>query len=176
MINEYIRRLKKTLDNLNREEIKRLVRLLMDAKKRGSTIYIFGNGGSGSTASHFACDIGKVGQFKVVSLNDNMAVMTAHANDFGYENVFIMQLKTLLKDGDVVIGISGSGNSGNVLKAIDYANYRGNITCGITGYDGGQLRKMAMFSVNANVNDMQMAEDIHLIINHILVKLLTGSI
>lgn len=176
MINEYIRRLKQTLDNLDREEIKRLAKLLIDAKKRGATIYIFGNGGSGSTASHFACDIGKVGQFRVVSLNDNMVVITAHANDFGYENVFLMQLKTLLKEGDVVIGISGSGNSGNVLKAIEYANSRGNITCGITGYEGGQLRKLSMFSVNANVNDMQMAEDIHLIINHMLVKLLTESI
>lgn len=176
MVNEYIRRLKKTLDNLDRKEIVQLAKLLTDARKRGSTIYIFGNGGSGSTASHFACDIGKIGQFRVISLNDNTVVMTAHANDFGYENVFIMQLKTLLKDGDVVIGISGSGNSGNVLKAIDYANSKGNITCGITGYDGGQLRKMAMFCVNARVNDMQMAEDIHVIINHILVKLLQGTL
>lgn len=176
-INNYLDLLKNTIDSINRDEINKFIELLLEAYEKESNIYIFGNGGSSSTASHFACDINKCTtwldkKIKVVSLVDNVPSLMAHANDIGFENTFVEQLKNFLRDGDIVIGISGSGNSKNVLKAIDYANQKGNITVGITGYDGGILRKTAKYSINTNINDMQISEDIHLVLSHIAMRML----
>lgn len=174
MIGVYIDNIRKKIDNLNRQEITRLAQAIKEVRRLNAIIYIFGNGGSGATASHMACDINKLG-YRAISLNDNMATFTAYANDFGYSLVFSEQLKVLLKDNDLVIGISGSGNSSNILNAIAYANQHGNITFGITGYENSKLEQIAQYSINANCNDMQMSEDIHLIINHILVKVLNDQ-
>ena len=176
-INKYLNTLKTTIDTLDQSEIEKFIEILLDVYGKERNIYVFGNGGSASTASHFACDINKCTtwldkKIKVVSLVDNVPSLMAHANDMGFENTFVEQLKNFLTEGDIVIGISGSGNSTNVLKAIEYANEKGNITIGVTGYDGGTLRKIVKHSINANINDMQISEDIHLIFSHIAMRLL----
>jgi|SRR3989338_14338 len=184
-INDYLEKLKTAIDGLNRDEINQLAEVLLDAYAKNANIYICGNGGSASTASHFACDINKgvsyglEKRFKVISLNDNVATIMAYSNDVHYDDVFIEQLKNFIQKDDIVIGISGSGNSKNVLKAIEFANDNGNITCGLTGYNGGKLKEIARYSVNANFDDMQISEDIHLMLTHLLMKItrksLTGS-
>jgi D-sedoheptulose 7-phosphate isomerase len=137
-----------------------------------------GNGGSASTASHFACDLNKgvslnlANRFRVIPLTDNLPTIMAYANDLSYEEIFIEQLKNFLAPGDLVIGISGSGNSVNVTRAVEYAVSQGNTTIGITGYDGGRLKKIADYSFNAGINDMQISEDLHMITAHILMRLL----
>jgi D-sedoheptulose 7-phosphate isomerase len=177
ILEDYLKGLKSAIDNLNRNEVMNFVSVLEKARKGSNKIIIFGNGGSGSTASHFACDINKgvslnkSKRYKVIALTDNMPTILAYSNDLSYDDVFVEQMKNFLDEGDVVIGISGSGNSINVLKAIEYANKMGNITVGITGYGGGQLRKLSTLSVNANFNDMQVSEDIHMILVHLVMKL-----
>lgn len=177
-INSYISALKSTLDNLDRKSIIKLVNLLKKASLEKKQVFIFGNGGSASTASHFVCDINKGASFqrelkhRVICLNDNIPTLLAYSNDVGYDDVFVEQLKNFLDDGDLVIGISGSGNSGNVIKAIEYANTKGNVTIGITGFNGGLLKEKAFYNINVPVADMQIAEDIHLIVVHILLKTL----
>jgi len=176
-INDYIDGLKAALDRLNRDEISQLAGLLLDAYEKNANIFICGNGGSASTASHFACDINKGAcygldkRFKVMPLTDNAATIMAYSNDVHYDEIFVEQLKNFIQKDDIVIGISGSGNSRNVLKAIEYANEKGNITCGITGYDGGKLKEVAKYSVNANRNDMQISEDIHMILTHLMMRI-----
>ncbi|MFZ6024752.1 MAG: SIS domain-containing protein [Bacteroidota bacterium] len=138
----------------------------------------FGNGGNGSTASHFVFDLAKGCSYKkekrikAICIYDNTPTLLAYSNDVGYDIVFLEQLKNLLEPGDVVIGISGSGNSKNIINAIEYANENGAITIGLTGFDGGKLKAISTISVNANINDMQISEDIHVITMHILYKLL----
>ena len=178
LINDYISQLKETLDNLERGDVVRLAEIFETARLNGNKVFIFGNGGSGSTASHLACDINKgvsLGlekRHRVIALTDNIPTMLAYSNDISYDEVFVGQLKNFLDPGDVVIGISGSGNSKNVIKAIEFANSQNNLTVGITGYGGGKLREIASFSVNANINDMQISEDIHMILVHLLMKML----
>jgi D-sedoheptulose 7-phosphate isomerase len=180
LINDYISQLKETLDNLERGEIVKLASLLEEARLNGNKVFIFGNGGSGSTATHFACDInkgasmGKEKRHRIIALTDNIPTMLAYSNDLSYDDVFIEQLKNFIDPGDIVIGISGSGNSKNIIKAIEYANAIGNTTIGITGYEGGKLRQISTFSVNANRNDMQISEDIHMILVHLMMKMLTA--
>ena len=177
-INNYLTSLKIVIDSLDRNEISKFIDIMLHAYQNDKNIYIFGNGGSASTASHFTCDINKgfdyelTKRFRVINLTENTATIMALANDITYEDIFIEQLKNYLRSGDLVIGISGSGNSKNVLKAVDYANKNGNITVGITGYNGGILKNIAYHCVNANVNDMQLSEDVHLILTHIAMKLL----
>lgn len=178
IINDYLESLKNTLDNLNREEVIKFKDILEETRQKGKKVIIFGNGGSGSTASHFACDINKgvslnqEKRHKVIALTDNIPTMLAYANDLSYDDVFVEQMKNFLENGDIVVGISGSGNSKNVLKAIEYANNLGNTTVGITGFKGGKLKEISKFSVNANVEDMQISEDIHIILLHLLMKTL----
>jgi D-sedoheptulose 7-phosphate isomerase len=173
--------LQATMDKLDREMFSRITSLLIDAYDREATIFVFGNGGSALTASHFACDINKgvsyglEKRWKVMPLTDNLGSITAYANDVSYEDIFIEQLKNFLQKGDVVIGISGSGNSPNVLKAVEYANGRGAVTIGFTGYDGGKLARIAHCSLNAYIDDMQISEDIHMIISHTLMRVLSTS-
>ena len=173
LINNYLDELKTTLDKLDRQEIENFIKILINARDNNKTIFVMGNGGSASTASHFVCDFskglsyGKDNRFKMISLNDNLPIMTAYANDISYENIFLEQLKNLFQKGDVVIGISGSGNSKNVLNAIKYANENGGVTIGITGYNGGELKQITNHSVNTNIPDMQITEDIHMILDHL---------
>lgn len=178
LIDSYIYELKSTLDNLDRQSIINLVDLLKKASIEKKQVFIFGNGGSGSTASHFVCDLNKGASYqrelkhRVICLNDNIPTLLAYSNDVSYDDVFVEQLKNFLDDGDIVIGISGSGNSKNVLKAIEYANSKGNISIGITGFNGGLLKEKAVYNINAPITDMQIAEDIHLIVTHIILKFL----
>lgn len=137
----YFNELKRVLDCLPLDKIEEFVEYLLAAYEGEKHIFVFGNGGSGVTASHFACDINKgvssgPKRFKVMCLNDNIPIILAYANDMSYEDIFVEQLRNYLKPLDCVIGISGSGNSRNVLKAIEYANTAGAKTFGITGYDG----------------------------------------
>lgn len=179
IINDYLSQLKEALDNLNRNEITQLAELLENARLAGQRVFIFGNGGSGSTASHFACDInkgvslGKERRHRIMALTDNIPTILAYSNDMSYDDIFVEQLKNFLEPGDLVIGISGSGNSKNVIKAIQYANSKQNYTIGITGYGGGELRRIVALSINANKNDMQISEDVHMILVHLLMKMLT---
>ena len=181
LINNYISELKETLDNLDRKEITQLAEILENSRQNGNKVFIFGNGGSGSTASHFACDInkgvafGKEKRHRIIALTDNIPTMLAYSNDLSYDDVFVEQLKNFIEPGDVVIGISGSGNSKNVIKAIEFANEQRNITIGITGYEGGRLRQLATLSVNANRNDMQISEDVHMILVHLMMKMLGSA-
>ncbi|MBI4333151.1 MAG: SIS domain-containing protein [Chloroflexi bacterium] len=163
-------------DLINR--IDKLVTILTKARKNKRTIFLMGNGGSAATASHLAQDLSKctiaegMPRLRAVALTDNIPGMLAWANDVGYEDIFVEQLKTLMEPGDVVIGISGSGNSMNVIKAIEYCNSRGGVAVGFCGYDGGKLRKCARDNILVSSFNMQRVEDIHLLIGHLLVSLL----
>jgi D-sedoheptulose 7-phosphate isomerase len=172
-IGAYLTRLKSEMDRLDPAESTRLGELLFDAYRRGNAIFIFGNGGSACLASHFCEDLGK-GSFreeelsdeakqrlKVLSLTDNVGYLTALANDVGYEQVFVQQLMNYGQPGDLVIAISGSGNSRNVLAAVDWANRHGLKTFGMTGYDGGKLRGMQEDGIHVPLDDMGMVEAIH---------------
>ncbi len=179
-IESYFSKLKSTIDNIDRNEINTLINLLLQARDEGRKIFIMGNGGSASTASHSVCDFnkglsyGKDRRFKMICLNDSLATVSAYSNDVSYEIAFLEQLKNFMEPEDLVIGISGSGNSKNVLLALEYAKANGAVTIGITGYDGGKLKNIVNYSVNANINDMQISEDMHMIINHLCMKIINS--
>ena len=162
-------------------KLKQLMKILVHARDKRKTIFIMGNGGSASTASHFAGDLSKgtlvegSPRFKVIALTDNIPTMLAWANDKSYEDIFVEQLKNLMETGDVVIGISGSGKSMNVIKAIEYANQQGAVTVGFSGYDGGQLKRCAQENIHVPSFDMQKVEDIHLLVLHLLFRLLRDA-
>jgi D-sedoheptulose 7-phosphate isomerase len=169
---DYFKRLKDTLDKLDLEAIEKIVKALLKCREDGRTMFIFGNGGSAANASHIAGDFlkgisyGMEKRFKVLSLVDNIAGTTAITNDLSYDEVFIEQLRTFFVPGDVVIGISGSGNSENVVKAVKWASENGGVTVGMVGYNGGRLGKIAGIVVHAPVNDMEITEDVHAMIFH----------
>ena len=180
LIKGYIGNLKTCLDNLNTQEIELFINILLNAKNNGNNIFIMGNGGSASTASHFCCDFNKGAsyqkegkRFKFICLNDNVATMMAYANDVSYDDIFEKKKKNFLNTNDVVIGISGSGNSKNVLKAIEYANRHNATTVGLTGYNGGKLKLISKHSVNTNFDDMQISEDIHMMLCHMIMQILS---
>lgn len=178
---DYLNSLTNSLNTIEVNEIVRVAETFLEARDKEKTIYTMGNGGSGSTASHMVCDIikgcsfGKEKKFKIICLNDNIPTILAYSNDVSYDIIFEEQLKNLLNEGDVVLGISGSGNSKNIINAINYANSKRAITIGFTGYDGGVLKKISNMSVNAMTNDMQISEDIHIVTLHILYKLLENA-
>ena len=169
---DYFNRLKDTLDKLDLVVIEKVVDLLLECREKGHTMFIFGNGGSAANASHIAGDFlkgisyGMEKRFKAHSLVDNIAGTTAITNDLSYDEVFIEQLRTFMNKGDVVIGISGSGNSENVVKAIKWAGENGGITVAMVGYKGGRLGDIANIVVHVPVNDMEITEDIHTMIFH----------
>lgn len=176
----YFNEVKRILDEIAFEDIERVANIIHDAYKGNKHIFIMGNGGSAATASHFACDLGKgtlhptdpkrIQRFKVTALTDNVPLMTAWGNDSSYEHIFAEQLKNLLSEGDVVIGISVSGNSLNILNAIKIARELGAITIGLVGFDGGELAKIADASIVAKVNRYDISEDIHLMLTHIITR------
>jgi D-sedoheptulose 7-phosphate isomerase len=177
-IENYFSMLKGAIEATDRESINMIINLLQKAYEEGQQVFIMGNGGSASTASHFACDFnkglsyGKRKRFKVISLNDNLPILLAYANDVSYENVFVEQLKNFFNPKDYVIGISGSGNSKNVIKAIEYANQNGGITIGFCGYSGGKLKEIAQYTIHIPINDMQISEDLHMIMTHLIMHVL----
>jgi D-sedoheptulose 7-phosphate isomerase len=177
-INTYFESLKRTIDLIDVTQINNFMNLLIDALQKNRQIFIMGNGGSAATASHFVCDFNKglswnkQKRFRFICLNDNIPAVTAYANDISYEMIFIEQLKNYFQKGDLIIGISGSGNSKNVLNAIEWGNINEGITVGLTGYNGGTLKKIAMHNVHINVADMQITEDLHMVLDHCIMKIL----
>ena len=175
-INNYITGLQQTLDQLPHQLIADVIGVLHEARLEGNKVFIMGNGGSAATASHFVCDLAKntrregLPHFRVIGLTDNMAIFSAYANDEGYENVFSQQLANLVEPGDVIIGISASGNSRNVLNAIDEAQKHNVKTIGFTGFDGGILGQMVNINIHVKSNIIEYVEDIHLMLEHMIVK------
>lgn len=171
-IRHYFSTVQSVLNDVPFDAVDQVVNVLMAANRAGNTVFICGNGGSAATATHFGCDLAKrpivAGQprFRVVALTDNNALMTALSNDIGYDAVFSEQLIPLVRQGDVLIGISGSGNSTNVLNAIQVATDAGATTIGFCGYDGGELKRMVDVPVHVSCNMMAMVEDIHLMLEH----------
>lgn len=175
-IEGYLSRLGELLRSIDTEALDRFLQALNQARLEGRNIFIFGNGGSGATASHITGDWNKgygwgdARRFKVICLNDNAATVLAYGNDVSYDAIFVEQLKNFLQPGDMVIGISGSGNSRNVLRAIEYAGEHGAVTVGFCGYDDGQLEKMVQINVHPHIHDMQLLEDFHLIVGHLTLQ------
>ena len=174
LITEYIEQVRTTLSGLAVEKIERMVEILQKARIEGRRVFIFGNGGSAATASHFACDLNKdatcSGQprFRAVALTDNIPLISAWANDTSYENIFAEQLENHVEAGDIVIGISGSGNSMNVVNALRLANSRGATTLAFTGFDGGKVKDIAHLCLIVRNNSMEQVEDIHLLLEHVI--------
>ena len=172
----YLAYLSELFSRIDAKEIAAFASALEEARRAGKTIYFIGNGGSAATSSHFANDLGKGARvkgrrpFRAVSLAGNLPLLTAIANDEGYENVFIDQIEGIIEAGDVVVGISASGNSPNVVKAIEYANSQGAVTVGLTGFSGGRLKEAAKLSVHVETpkGEYGPVEDIHMILDHLV--------
>lgn len=169
--------------NLDPESFEQVATEIQRTRLEKKKIFFIGNGGSAATAAHFANDVGigtraPTNPFKAISLSDNSAIVTAIANDEGYDQIFVSQLRTLLEPGDLVVAISASGNSPNILKAVDYAKDRGNRVIGVTGFDGGELTKKCdiRFHVQTPKGDYGPVEDVHSILNHVLGSYLRQSI
>ncbi len=174
----YLTRLNAEVSRLNQADIRRWADLVFDAWQRGRFVFIIGNGGSGTTASHMAEDLGKSTlrpedlqdeskrRLKVLSLTDNTGWLLAVGNDCGYDQVFVQQLMNYGSAGDLVIAISGSGNSPNILAAVDWANRHGLVTFGLTGYGGGKLKSIQQLGLHVDLSDMGMVESIHLCVFH----------
>lgn len=170
----YLADLQETIRGLPAETIEQVIMLLHEARCRGRNIFIMGNGGSASTASHFVCDLAKNTQsshwpdFRVIGLTDNMALMTAYGNDEGYDNVFARQMAPFIQEEDIVIALSTSGRSRNVLRAVELANQQGARTIGLTGFDGGQLQALVEFNLHVPSDCIEHVEDAHLILEHLI--------
>ncbi len=173
-IEQYWHELATMMQAMSFDMLTKAAELLLDCYRRGSTVFILGNGGSAATASHFACDLAKGTQvrglpaFRVISLNDNVPLMSAWANDTNYDRIFAEQLSTLVRAGDIVITISASGNSPNVLAAARMARKAGAITLAFTGKDGGKLSRLADFAIYIPSASIEQVEDAHLVIAHSL--------
>jgi D-sedoheptulose 7-phosphate isomerase len=174
MIREYLDLVAQALAELPEAKIQDVIDTLKAAHADGRQVILLGNGGSAATASHLACDLQKglkehTGKrLRASSVTDNVAVMTAWANDTSYENIFAEQLDSLLQPGDVVVAISGSGNSPNVIKAVQKANELGAITIGWSGFAGGKLAQVAQKSIVVNSDNMQRIEDVHMVLGHLI--------
>lgn len=173
-IEKYFDNVKKALSSIDKKEISEVIKILKKARDEGHTIFTMGNGGSASNASHFVNGLSQGAavegkpRFKAIALTDNIPNLLAYANDNGYENVFVEQLKNLMKPGDIVIGISGSGNSENVIIAINYAKEHDAITVGFCGFDGGKLKKIVEYPIHVKCNIMEVVEDVHLSLTHLM--------
>lgn len=165
---------------LDFDAVEEAVEAIKAAYEREATIYIFGNGGSAATASHFICDFNKGisepldKKFNLVCLNDNTPIVMAIANDISYDDVFYFQLVNKLKSTDLVIAISGSGNSKNVIKAVEYAKQVGCKVVGMTGYSGGKLKELSDYNMHVAIDDMQITEDVHMSFDHMMYRVFTN--
>lgn len=179
-IKKYLEIEQKVMDSLFPEQISDVMNVLETARLTGKRIFICGNGGSASTASHFECDFNKgisyeqEVKYDLECLSDNVPMMMAIANDIGYDEIFVTPLKNKMKSGDVVIGISGSGNSENVCRALEYANEKNAVSVALVGYDGGRLKNIAKHYIHVNIDNMQIVEDVHLIMDHLMMYILSG--
>ena len=182
---EYLDGLKKCLDTLSVEQVAEVIGCLEDAYREGRQVFIIGNGGSAATASHMACDLGKnilpkegretARRLRVVALTDNVPWITALANDLGYEYIFSEQLKNMVQEGDLVIAISGSGNSANIIEGGRVAKAVGAKVVGMLGFDGGQVKELIDDCVVVRSNSYGYIEDIHMMLGHLMTAYL-GSL
>lgn len=179
-IRTYLNMEKEVMLHMPVENINEVMNVLETARMGKKRIFICGNGGSASTASHYKCDFNKgisydqEIKYELDCLSDNVPMMTAIANDIGYDDIFVIPLQNRLRQGDVVIGISGSGNSENIVRALEYANASGAETIAICGYDGGRIKKLAKYNVHVEVDNMQIVEDMHLMLDHMMMYILSG--
>lgn len=177
---QYLQDFSALLNKIDFLEVETLVNLLTDAYRNDRFVFIIGNGGSGANASHLCQDLGKgtlhnfdkQKRFKVMSLTDNVPYILAYGNDLGYDRIFVEQLKNFARPGAVLIAISGSGNSPNILKAVEWANANGLKTVGITGYDGGKLKQICYRSLHVPSFNMGVVEAVHAVIFHYLLDTL----
>lgn len=175
-VTNYVKRLHAAVDALPRADLVTLGDMLFRAYQNGKQVLTLGNGGSGSTASHMTADLAKntiqanMRRFRVLSLNDNLSLLTALANDTGYDNVFSEQIKNLIQPGDLLVVLSASGNSPNVLEAIRCAQARSAEVAGLLGFGGGEAARVVDLPIVVASSDYGIVEDVHLIINHILVE------
>lgn len=178
-ISSYFDEITHCINSIDGQQIEKVVTMLMNAYKHDKKIFLLGNGGSASTASHFACDLGKgtlqrvydfsEKRFRIISLTDNVALITAFANDISYEEVFVQQLKNLLTKDDVVMVFSGSGNSKNIIKAVTYAQKTGAKTIGFLGFKtGGKVKKLVDLSIVIDSSHYGPVEDMHVLLTHLI--------
>jgi len=171
---QYKSELLKAIETIELDKVNQAIELFRDARANGRHIFVCGNGGSASTASHFACDIVKgasfnrPSRFRIMALTDQLPTLTAYANDVSYDAVFVEQLKNFAEPGDLFMGISGSGNSPNVLRAIEYASSVGCRTIALTGRDGGKLGPLAQLNIQVAAPHMGRIEDAHMIVCHMI--------
>ena len=171
---EYKQGLLRALDTIDLGKVDEAIAVLRRARDEGRHIFVCGNGGSAATANHFACDIvkgasfGREKRFRMMALSEQIPTLTAYANDVGYDCVFAEQLKNFAQPGDVVIAISGSGNSPNVVCAVEFANSLGCFTIGLTGRDGGKLGRLVQLDVRVADDHMGRIEDGHMVVCHML--------
>jgi D-sedoheptulose 7-phosphate isomerase len=176
LLDDYMTGIKEAIEMVPMHLVEDVITILQQARVMGQQVFIMGNGGSASTASHFVCDLAKNTRqegwpnFRVIGLTDNMAIFSAYANDEGYENVFCNQLNSLVRPRDVIIAISGSGNSRNVVKAVELANSIGALTIGFTGMTGGKLKEISHMAVHIPCMRIDQVEDVHLILEHMIVS------
>jgi len=172
----YVERLTTILQSLDYEAVARVMDLFLEARANGNTIFLLGNGGSAATAAHFANDLSVCASpedhtpFRAISLTANTPLITCLANDFGYETIFSRQLRTIMQPGDVVVGISASGNSPNAVKAMEYANDEGGVSVAIVGFDGGLMKKIAthVIHVETDKGEYGPVEDVHMVLDHLI--------
>ena len=175
-IAEYIELEREVLSKLDVNALNKAMQLIEEAYRNRKKVYIFGNGGSSATASHYQNDFNKglsetlETKFEFVCLNNDTATLMAIANDMGFEEVFRYQLQGRIREGDLVIALSGSGNSANIMNAVRYAKEQGNKVIGLTGIKGGKLMEEADVSLHVPVNSMQVTEDVHMIFDHLMVS------
>ena len=177
-LSAYLERLNTEISRLSQPDIQQMADLIYGAWQNDKFVYIIGNGGSGTTASHMAEDFGKSTlrsedlrdeskkRLKVLSLTDNLGWIMAVGNDLAYDQIFVQQLMNYGRPGDVLLAISGSGNSPSILNSVDWANRHGLITFGLSGYNGGKLKAMQQHGIHVDLNDMGMVESIHLCLFH----------
>lgn len=177
--NDYLRSIARLLERLDPKPIARFIQVIELARQHGRQIFFIGNGGSAATASHFANDVAASSRtwekpYRAVSLTDNVATITAIANDFGYEHIFVRQLEIHMCPGDLVVAISVSGNSPNVVGATAWARAKGALTIGLTGFDGGKLSSLVDIHVHVPTPEGEYgpAEDLHMIVDHLIASYL----
>jgi D-sedoheptulose 7-phosphate isomerase len=172
----YFAHVNELLTNLDLNNINRVVGCFLTARKNKKTIFFAGNGGSAATASHFAQDLGDVGRksnkpgFKALSLTDNVSLISAIGNDYGYDKIFTIQLVELFSAGDVLVAISASGNSSNVINAVEFAKNAGGKTIGLIGFDGGKMKDLCdhIIHVKTDIGEYGPVEDVHMIMDHLI--------
>lgn len=178
-LQDYRNREIEVYQRLNLKHVNDVINVLEEARAVGKRIFICGNGGSAATASHYCSDFNKgVSEnqnikYNFECLSDNVPMLMAVANDISYDEVFRFPLRNKMNPGDILIGISGSGNSKNVVNAFEYAKEIGGTVIAIVGYNGGKMKKMADYSIHVDINDMQISEDIHMIIDHMMMYVLS---